>query len=177
MDAAKNIWVILLLLVTLYTDVKSGKIYNMMTFPSMVFGIFVSMLGGGADGLKWSLLGWLMPFVIFFLPYMLGGLKAGDIKLLCAVGCIKGPYFAFYSSMATALTGGLVAALFLLKRKALVHEATTMGQRLLQFALYKIPMRLDDAQPSKFPYGVAIAAGTLAVLWKEKFLAGVITLH
>lgn len=177
MEAFKNSWIVILLLVTLYTDMKKGKIYNLVTFPSMVFGIFINMAADGADGFKWSLAGWLVPFFIFLFPYFLGGLKAGDIKLLCAVGCMKGPYFAFYASMATAVTGGIVAALLLLKRKALMQETKTMGQKLLHFALYKIPMRLDEAYPSRFPYGVAIAAGTLLVLWQEKFLMKVILFH
>ncbi len=167
MDEAKNTWVVILLAITLYTDVKGGKIYNIATFPSMVFGILVNGCCCGFDGIKWSVFGWGVSFGIFFFPYILGGLKAGDVKLLCAVGAIKGPTFAFYACMATAVCGGIIAALLLLKRRALMREAKNMGGKVFHFVLYKIPLRLDDAKSAKFPYGVAITLGTLLVLLAE----------
>lgn len=167
MDEAKNTWVIVLLAIALYTDVKRGKIYNIATFPSMAFGMLVNGWCCGFDGIKWSVLGWGVSLGIFFFPYILGGLKAGDVKLLCAVGAIKGPVFAFFACMATAVTGGIIAALLLLKRRALMREAKNMGEKVFHFVLYKIPLRLDDAKSSKFPYGVAITLGTLLVLLAE----------
>lgn len=164
MELIKTGGVVLLLLAAVFTDIKSGKIYNKMTFPGMAFGVAINSLHGGFEGLKWSAAGWAVAFGFFFLPYIMGGLKAGDIKLLCAVGSLKGPYTAFLSCLATAVAGGLVAACILIKRRSLAQDAEKMGQEFANFIFFKIPMRLDSGQPSKFPYGVAIAAGTFIVL-------------
>ena len=169
--------VVLLLFAAVYTDIKKGKIYNKMTFPGMAFGLAINSIHAGPEGAKWSLAGWAVAFGFFFLPYIMGGLKAGDIKLLCAIGSMKGPAFAFFSCLATAVAGGLVASVILMKRRALVSEAGKMGQEFVNFVFFKVPMRLDEGKSSAFPYGAAIAAGTFAVLISELFFTLPARLH
>jgi prepilin peptidase CpaA len=102
------ILVILLTLVCAVTDWRHGKVYNALTYPAAAFGLALSAfvdsppLSSSASGLVACLL-------FFGALWYAGGLGAGDVKLLAAVGALKGlPFVAhacFYIVCAAAVAG------------------------------------------------------------------------
>lgn len=93
-----------ILFISLYTDLKSGKIYNVVTLPAMAVGLLLNFLisgqSNGCVGLLNSIYGILVALIVFVFPYLIGALGGGDVKLLMAIGALKGHLFLFYSILA-----------------------------------------------------------------------------
>ena len=81
------------LLYSVYTDFKERKIKNYITFPLMALGLIYSCATGGIGGLKASLSALLLLGVLSGLLYAVNGFGMGDVKLLMAIGAIKGLSF------------------------------------------------------------------------------------
>lgn len=137
-------------------DYKSRRIPNFITFSAMVLGLVLNTFQGGFKGLEESLLGLLLGGGLLLIPFVLGGMGAGDVKLLAAVGALAGPHFVFYTFIYAALAGGVMALAVLLFRGRTFSVLNNMvltvvfpGQSLVKSNL-------------GIPYGIAIFIGTLA---------------
>jgi prepilin peptidase CpaA len=101
-----------LLLAAIY-DHRSQRIPNLLTYPTMVIGLAYHCLTSGLDGLLLSAGGLALGIGIFILPYLMGGMGAGDAKLMGAVGSILGPRGVFIAFLFTSLVGGIYVLLVL----------------------------------------------------------------
>lgn len=144
--------------ISLYTDVKNRKILNVVTFPTMLAGLLWHSVTNGFDGFTFSILGIIAGFALLFIPYALGGMAAGDVKLLMAVGALQGAIFTFYSFLYIALFGGIIAFFLLIRKKEL-------GSTLKRIFFFAKLGSLDGVSKHEyhkaFPYGVAIFLGTV----------------
>jgi len=154
----------LTLSIAVFTDWREHKIYNKLLVPAFFTALLLHMFQGGISGLTSSLLGAALGFVLLLLPYLMGGMGAGDVKLLAVIGAFGGALFVFTSFLYGAIIGGLISAFLLARRKAL---GNTMKHFLLFLPILQKPdlnEDINDASQEKFPYGIAIAAGTLITL-------------
>ncbi|MDI6703445.1 MAG: A24 family peptidase [bacterium] len=154
----------LLLFVTislsLYTDLRYGKIYNKLTLPIVGLGIVIHGLKG-LNGLLFSLGGLTLGIALFFIPFALGWFGAGDVKLLGAIGALKGPKFIFYTVLSTGVFGGILSIINLIKREALFKTCKNLILSLILRSYTNIS--LDEARDSeKYTYTTAIFLGTIA---------------
>jgi prepilin peptidase CpaA len=164
-----------LLIAAVYTDLTRGKIYNWCTLGGMIAGLLIGYaLGGlwdwgvGGPGLGSSLLAMGMVLLAFAWPYMKGGIAAGDVKLMLAVGAIcglrTGAYALFFSSLVGAL---MVTAIFLWRGRL---WDGVKGAVRFTFTLERIggSKTTGDGQeptpPITVPYGLAIAVGSV-IAW------------
>ena len=97
----------------------------------------------------------------------MGGMGAGDAKLMGAVGAVLGPKWGFTAFLFTGLFGGLYAIFFILK------DPDTRGRYWLMIKTFFYTHKLVYIYPSKtdkqrkLSYGIAIALGTFtAVGWQ-----------
>ncbi|KQV58983.1 MULTISPECIES: prepilin peptidase [unclassified Duganella] len=123
------------------SDLAWRRIPNVLVAAGLLLALALHWrLGGGAllvQGLAGAAVGLLL-----FLPlYALGGMAAGDVKLLAMAGSFVGPWQALQLSLLSALAGGLLALCW------------------LQLARWR-----GSSKPEGMPYAVAIAAGTLATV-------------
>jgi prepilin peptidase CpaA len=152
----------LTLSIAAYTDWREHRIYNKLLGPAFLFAIIFHAASGGIAGIKLSLLGTLLGFSLLLIPYFLGGMGAGDVKLLAVIGAFGGADFVFTSFLYGAVIGGIISGALLVRRKAL---GVTLKRLLLIFPLLAEPQFLKEdmreARQEKFPYGIAIVLGTL----------------
>ena len=73
-------------LITTATDLWSFKIYNILTVPLLVSGVIYHSVVGGMPGFQGSLLGLFFGFGALLAFYVMGGMGAGDVKLMAAIG-------------------------------------------------------------------------------------------
>ena len=73
------------------TDLRSRRIPNWLTGGAATMALAYHLWTGGPSALLLSLAGLLVGGAIFFLPFALGGLGGGDVKLLAALGAWAGP--------------------------------------------------------------------------------------
>ncbi|WP_102348663.1 A24 family peptidase [Bacillus sp. Marseille-P3661] len=153
-------YVILLiaLLISFFTDIKKRKILNIVTFPAMLLGIVLHTLTAGWDGFVFSSLGLLTGFALLIIPYALGGMAAGDVKLLMAIGALKGTAFVIGSFIYIAIIGGIIALIILLKQRELL---SSLKRIFFSAQLRTLNGLSKNELHHAFPYGVAIVLGTV----------------
>ena len=151
------------MLTVIWTDWRSRRIPNAVTYPAMLLGILFGLveslagpagLPGGppAGGLLDHVAGVVVGFLVSYPFYAAGGLKAGDGKLLMAVGALKGTAFLLQAAVWGALTGGVIALVFIVLR------------RLSRPAPGEPPNTMHALMKTWIPYGVALGLGALVAL-------------
>lgn len=159
-----NIILITVLFISLYTDLKSRKILNVVTLPTIILSVIYNGYIGGLDGLLFSGKGFLVGLGLLFIPYIFGGIGAGDVKLMAAIGSLMGTSFVFYSFIYTAIIGGFIALILLIKSKGFMSSTKSLLLNLVYLSSGSLVISLDKSSNISFPYGVAIAFGCLSTL-------------
>lgn len=151
------------LLVSLITDLKSRKILNIVTFPAILFGLIFYSITQGWDGFFFSSLGMLAGIATLLIPFLLGGMGAGDVKLMGAVGALMGASFTLQSFVSVALLGGLISIALIIQKKGLLQSLKSLYifPALLMGTKGRILIKPQMESPILFPYGVPIVLGTL----------------
>ncbi len=154
-----------------YTDTKTGKILNKVTFPTMILGIVLNTIFGNTTGLMWALVGWAVGMGIQWIPYMLGFAKAGDVKFLAAVGALKGWAFCTFGFLYGAAAFGFILVPWLASRGELkgVWE-TIKGYFAFALVVQKVPDAPAPTTKRKYvPWGLGLAIGFLIALAMEQW--------
>ncbi|UCD32919.1 MAG: prepilin peptidase, partial [Desulfobacterales bacterium] len=141
---------------------------NLLTFPTMVLGVFYHTAGNGWEGMLFSFGGLALGIILFIIPYLMGGMGAGDAKLLGAIGAIVGPKGVLISSILIAIAGGVYAlVVFLLNTHYLKSflQRSVLTVKTFAFTRHLIPIPADESEKKpKLCYGVAIAIGTFCYI-------------
>ncbi len=164
---------ILLLAICVVTDIRKRKIYNVVLLPFLFAGIIIHTVSFGWYGFEDSLLGMLAGLGILLIPYFLGGMGAGDVKLLAVIGAMMGIKFVLMSAVYMALAGGVMALAVLLFSKGFkqrFHQIIFVFHGLIHGV--RVPNTSDKGALKKtYPYGIAIAAGAIfQIIWPGGYL-------
>jgi prepilin peptidase CpaA len=153
-----NILLFIVLIISFITDIRSRKILNIVTLPGIIMGVAYHTFTSGWSGLLYSGSGFLVGFSLLLIPYLLGGMGAGDVKLLAAIGSLKGAAFVFTCFLYTCAIGGIIALLILIVKK----EFFVVFRRLVFAAKFRSLDGLDKNElHHAFPYGIAIVLGAI----------------
>jgi prepilin peptidase CpaA len=152
----------LLLVIAACTDLVSSRIPNWLTFPAMGGALVSHAWLGGIPEVFVSLAGLAVGCGLFVIPYAFGGIGAGDVKLMAAIGAMIGPYDAFLSGLLAVMVGGAygLGAMwyqwgFVATGRKIVSAAQSalLAGGLGWMQEFMLPFRLR--------YGLAIVGGTL----------------
>ena len=149
-------------------DLRSRRIPNVLTFGSAAAAFGFAAYANGLTGLGLSVSGWATGVAVFLPIFLLGGMGAGDVKLLGAVGAWLGPMPALYCALYSVLAGGLLGVLVALRHHYL-RQALQNVWGLIGFwraaGVRPVPgMSLSDAKGPRLAYGAAIFTGTVAAV-------------
>jgi len=72
------------------TDIRSQRIPNWLTFPTLLLAPVAYVIASRMDGLTTSLLGLLGCGIIPYVIFHKGGMAGGDVKLFAAIGAVAG---------------------------------------------------------------------------------------
>lgn len=150
------------LVTAMWTDLRSSRIPNWLTFSAIGFALGVHAWLGGFSAALFSLAGLGAGLGLFLILYVSGSIGAGDVKLMAAVGALIGPYGAFISGVLTLIVGGAYA----LGAMCYQWGLSTTGRKLV-YAIRGVPVTggrswpQELALPFRLRYGLAIAGGTL----------------
>ncbi len=152
----ENAVLVAFVLVVVATDWRWRRIPNAVTYPAMLAGLALGAWEGlpgtlFGEGLLDHAAGLALAMAVTYPVYAARGLKAGDVKLLMAVGALRGTTFLLYAGLFGALAGGVVALAFMAARR--VSSSRPSLNALLH---------------SWIPYGVALGAGVLVALVFER---------
>ena len=146
-------------------DVRTGRIPNLLTAGTAAAGLTLALLGIGHTGIVAALAGGALGLGLMLPGHLLGGTGAGDVKLMGAMGTLLGPAATVVAFLASAITGGALAAGHAWRRRRL--GATMARTARLATAPGSVKAQIDrDAPATRFAYGPALAAGAIAAaLW------------
>lgn len=173
-----HIWLLsVLLVVAAVIDGWKLKVPNWLTFPMVIGGWIYSGVCFGWPGLGWSLLGTAIGLALLLPAYAIGGMGAGDVKLLAGVGAWVWGTVTFYAFCLSAIVGGVIAiAMILLRGGAGKHKAQFLGI-LTEIMVVRDPNRLSAMAAQRkstmtlLPYGIPIAIGTISYfIWTGMLL-------
>lgn len=155
------------LLIAAITDCRSGKVYNWLTFPAILFGLGFwaahGLLSGQAPGFAQAFTAFLVAAIPFGLIVILGGLGWGDVKLMAAVGAISASWQCVLSTAFYALLLAMLLAIGTMIYKGVARR--TLQRLLSALLLYagrqKVVVNTQDSP--RIPFGLAVSvAGLIA---------------
>lgn len=153
------------LLISTVTDLRSRRIPNLATFSTILFALLAHSLYDGLTGFLFSLQGLGCGFFLLFVPYRLGGIGAGDVKLMAAVGAVLGVYHTFLAFLIIAIIGGVTALAMLSVRRELWVTLKQIASSLLVFCsgagVEALQVDRTKMLGKGIPYGAVIASGTV----------------
>lgn len=152
-----------------WTDLASRRIPNGLTGVAFGVGVLVNIWIYGIAGGLASIVGAVLAGGILALPFALGGVGGGDVKMMGAVGAWLGPYLALLGLAAGLVLGGLFSVLHLTRIGRLgdkLRATTTMVQGAVARRSLD-PLRLSDeaADAVTLPYSLPLGLGTLGALF------------
>lgn len=157
---------VLACLICAVTDWKTGKVYNKITYPAILFGIIISIFSTSPN-LPQSMVGILGSFLLYGL-FWGKGLGAGDIKLMIAVGALQGFPFVIYASFYILCIAAVFSIFHLAWKGRLMPFLKWFG--LCVYSVF-VPGRsappLDKKQASTIPFAPFILIGVLITIYLE----------
>lgn len=149
----------ILLTLAAVCDIRTHRIPNALTLAGLTLGLMWHGWRGGSSGLFLSLEGMAVAGLAL-LPYALGGLGAGDVKLLGAVGALMGAIFLLWTLLGTVLAGGLLALVWAARRGVLrdTLQNALIGLHLLGRGA-GVSAVASASKAGKMPLAPAIALG------------------
>nr|WP_287412433.1 A24 family peptidase [Pseudodesulfovibrio sp.] len=156
------------LIIATITDIKNQRVYNWLTFPVILAGFATHTVFGGVEGLKFAAGGFALGFIAMAIPYFIGVMGAGDVKLMAGVGAWLGFSSTLTAFLFTCIAGGIYAlGVLAFDRKVfkavLSNIANTFTVLVATHSFNFAPTKTENALP-RLCYGVAIAVGTAAAM-------------
>jgi prepilin peptidase CpaA len=156
------------LLLICATDTLYAKIPNLFSLLLTLSGFGLHYWLQGPAGLWIALLGLSTGFSLLIVPYLLGGMGAGDVKALAALGALLGAGTILQVALYMFLAGGLMSILhYLCNRNPLTQ--CRAGLNALTVFLYTRDIKIlkpdSNSVSLRFPYAAAIAFGFFAHSW------------
>lgn len=151
-------------------DVLWRRIPNWLAIPALLLGLGLNASLKAAPGLEQAAQGIGLAFLIYFPLYLLGGMGAGDVKLMAAVGAIAGWKNWLLIFIFSGILGGVIALAIVLTKGRFRQTMGNLGLILWQLGRLRSPRgasdELDIRSPkaTTMPHGAVVALGTLFFL-------------
>jgi prepilin peptidase CpaA len=166
------VWfVTITLVVAAVIDGLQLKVPNWITFPMIISGwIYGAAFSpyAGWEGLMYSLVGTAVGLALLLPLYAIGGMGAGDVKLLAGVGAWVGGTVTLYAFAVSAVVGGIIAVIMVLSTRKWYKHKTQFWMICNEILTVKDPEKLAAIAAERkstmmlLPYGIPIAIGTIA---------------
>jgi len=152
-------------------DLRTRRIPNLLTIGAAAVAVLFAIAYSGFYGMTTALFAWVLGAALFFPFFALGGMGAGDVKLLAALAAWLGPADAVYLATVAAAAGGLIALLVSLFRGYTRQAFSNIWLMLMHWKVVgprPVPgLTLRDRRAPRLAYAIPIAVGALCTLWRH----------
>jgi prepilin peptidase CpaA len=168
MDSRTTVWMLTLALtcVAAVWDWRSRRIPNWLTVPGVVAGITLHSVLQGWHGAGFSMAGMGLALALLLPLVYLRAIGAGDWKLMGAVGALVGWQIFLVVLFGSIFVAGFMAVAQMIRADRVtetLRNLWTLLKGFIAFGLVKNPnISLDNPGLLKLPFGVAVAAATIA---------------
>lgn len=150
------------LLAASWTDWRMRKIPNRLTVSMAAAGLILAAAEDGLSGVGWSLTGLLAGLAVGMLLWLLHTLRAGDAKLLAALGAMMGWLWLADCFSWALVIGAAVGGVLLWAKGELVSR---MKRLWLYLKVLMLTRRFEPYQPEdtrgELPFAPCLAVGAL----------------
>lgn len=159
--------------VAAYIDGKELRVPNKLTFPMIIGGWIWSSISYGMAGegwyigLLWSLAGTAVGLLTLIPAMAIGGMGAGDVKMMAAIGAWVHCTITFYAFCLATVIGGVMAVAMILLSGHVRKHYNQFWLIFTEIITIKNPDKLAEIaaqrKPSMYllPYGIPLAIGTI----------------
>lgn len=141
---------------------------NRLTASVFAAGLLLHFADSGWKAMGMSAIAGLTGGAVFFIFFLIGGMGAGDIKLMAAISAVAGFGHLFEIFLAVAIAGGVMALALAIGRGRLKSTLVNVGTLVRHHAAYGVlphpELNVMNERALRLPYGIAIAAGCWIVL-------------
>jgi prepilin peptidase CpaA len=149
-------------------DGRRLRVPNWLTYHLALGGVAYAAWSWGTAGLLWSLAGMAAGLALLLPLYAIGGMGAGDVKLLAAVGAWAGAAVVFGSFVLSAVVGAVIALGMVAWSGQLAHHWAMFRTISQEIAVIRDPAELSRIAAQRkptmllLPYGIPITIGTIS---------------
>lgn len=176
LDKISTISLTTIVILVAISDLRERRIPNLIVFPATLFGIAIHLLKSEMEGVIFSIKGLAIGFCLLLIPYLVKGMKAGDVKFLMAIGAFVGGAEIVRVLLITLLCYPVLAIIAVIRDGKVQVTWLRLRRIVFNFLGFFVPslklyaMHLDSSDDltvmsATTPFGVAIAAGTLISLY------------
>lgn len=142
------IWVMFLFVaICLLTDLTKRKIYNAVVLSGFTAALVLNLLDMGLkSGFMQTFLGFFTGILLLLIPFILGGIGAGDVKMLGMVGAFLGSSLAVQVMLASALAGGVYALILMIKDGNLLRRLQNIYRAIWCSIVVRERIHLESLQ-------------------------------
>jgi prepilin peptidase CpaA len=159
-----------ILTIAAVTDCRARRIPNWLTLPAIIGGLVYHTTISGFEGFLFSIEGLILGFTLLIIFYLAGGMGAGDIKLMGAVGSLLGPKGVFFVFLYAAIVGGIIAIILLWWNSYLNETINRYVNILRTFLVTQRIIYIPPDKKQNLPalcYGVIIGIGSIFYILKD----------
>jgi prepilin peptidase CpaA len=150
-------------------DLRTRRIPNLLTLGGAATALVYWASLEGFSGLAMSAAGWAAGLAVFLPLFLLGGLGAGDVKLVACLGAWLGPSQALWTALYAAIAGGVFAIVVALATGYLRTAVDNVYLLLVHFRVAGVrphpELTLERGKGPRLPYALPIMAGAIAAIW------------
>lgn len=173
--------ILLLVILSIFFDLTKKTIPNFVTIPVVIVGFILNLINFGYKGVQLSLIGLFVGLGIFIIPFIFGGMGGGDVKLMAAIGALKGWRFVLSTAVFSGLAGGIIVVIILIRQKKLLVTLKRVMAIILKPIMFVLTLTFENKKLKQFnswlidsqinwekqyiPYGVAIGIGAMITLF------------
>lgn len=162
-------------LVAAVIDVCVFKVHNRLTVPLALSGLLFHALQGGASGFAFSLAGLAVGFASLIVFYVMGGIGAGDVKLMAGVGAWLGMWHTLDVVILAGIASGVYSLVLILSSGGVQHVLANLSIlvfRVRTLAIHfgvderveKVVANVRDRHRRLVPFAAMVLTGIVAVL-------------
>ena len=153
------------------SDIRTARIPNLLTIGTAAAALVYLFASRGWSGLTEAGEGWAVGVLLFAPFFALGGMGAGDVKLLGAMGAWIGPRETLWVALYASMAGGVMALIVALATGYLRRAIANLRMLITYWQVVGIrplpELTLKGGRAPRLPYAVPITAGLLVTLWLQ----------
>jgi prepilin peptidase CpaA len=156
-----------ILIVAAWIDGRELKVPNWITFPMILAGLLYSTWAAGLPGLGAGLTGMCVGLLTLLPLYAVGGMGAGDVKLMAGIGAWLGWEITVAAFAVSVVVGAVMAVVMVLSKKSFKHHYDNFLLILSEWITIRNPRELSKIAAARkkdmmlLPYGIPICIGTI----------------
>ncbi|GAU76341.1 prepilin peptidase [Fusibacter sp. 3D3] len=153
-----------LVAIAIITDIKSRRINNKLILVGILSGICFSVGIRGLTGIIYSGSGFIFGFVLMIVPFLLGYLGGGDVKLLMMIGCFLGFSAILNVYIYMAIAGGVFSFAVMIKTGELKRSLIKIKNQIVCLIYQGNIEGIANETPlvqSSIPYALPIGIGLI----------------